>query len=411
MATLQPLLDRRRLDATGAWSVTLLLCVAAGRLYRLGEPDWTAFAGLLVALTALVPVLAGDPAVTVPSELAALVAVPVVVRAFGVLPGVTPFLAAAGLALLAAVVLDAFTSLSMTPRFAVVFVVVVTMAFAGAWATVIFAADALFGTDFLTGQTELMWDLVGATAAGLLAGVVFELYFEYSGRVRRLRGSGRTHSEPPGDRAELPGERHHHELSVRAMQAVLAGITALAVVDADPTLVVNSAVPLAITLLPAVLRHQYDHVMDTGLVLWITAASTLHAAGAAGLYQWFGWFDSLTHTLSATLVAGVGYAVARAVERHSRAVTFNRGFRATFVVLFVLAVGVAWEILEFASGGLATAMGGEAVLAQYSTADIVNDLVFNTVGAVLVAAWSTAHFEAVADQLTDWMSVAAHGGE
>lgn len=110
----------------------------------------------------------------------------------------------------------------------------------------------------------------------------------------------------------------------------------------------------------------------------------------------------------AKLVAGIRYAGVRAVERHSRAVTFDRRFRATFVVL---AVGVAWEILEFASGGVASVVGGEAVLAQYSTADIVNDLVFNAVGTVLVAASSTAHFEEVTDQLGDWFSVAVRSGE
>ena len=129
------------------------------------------------------------------------------------------------------------------------------------------------------------------------------------------------------------------------------------------------------------------------------------------VHQWFGWFDSLTHTLSASLVADVGYAVARAVELHARAVSFNRGFRATFVVLFVLAVGVGWEILEFASGGLASVLGGEAVLAQYGTADVVNDLVFNTVGAVLVAAYSSAHFESVAELFVDRVSVVVRGGD
>ncbi len=41
-------------------------------------------------------------------------------------------------------------------------------------------------------------------------------------------------------------------------------------------------------------------------------------------------------------------------------------------------------------------VGGEAVLAQYGTSDIVNDLVFNTIGALIVAGWSTAHLEVLA---------------
>jgi uncharacterized membrane protein YjdF len=151
--------------------------------------------------------------------------------------------------------------------------------------------------------------------------------------------------------------------------------------------------------------------MDASLVVWLTLAATVHGVGAAGLYTAFGWYDSVAHALSASLVAGGGYAVARGVERHSRSVDFDRRFRAVFVVLFVLAVGVGWEILEFASGGLAAVVGGEALLAQYGTADIVNDLVFNTVGAVVVAVGSTARFETLAGRLVGRLDAVVHGGE
>ena len=284
MASLRSLLARERVDALGAWGVTLALCLAAGRLYQLSEPDWTAFAVLLVGMVVVVPVVERDLAVTFPSELLALVTLPVLVRAFDAFPTVTPFFAVAGVALLVAVVLDAYTSLAMTPRLAAVFVVVVTMALAGVWAVAVFAADSSLGTTFLVGRVELMWDLVAATAAGVLASVVFEAYFEYSDRVQRLRRATRDDASRPAEASELPGE-HHHRTAVRGMQAVLAVVAATAAVRANWTLLVNSGVPLAITLLPAALRHQYDYTMDTGLVVWVTLASTLHAAGAVGFYR------------------------------------------------------------------------------------------------------------------------------
>jgi hypothetical protein len=411
MVSVAGLLDRAHADAAIAWVVTAVLTGAVGQFLRLGEPDWAALTALLVATALVVPVATRDPLTTMPGELFALVAVPVLVRAASVGPTTTPFFAVAGLALLVAVVLDAFTSLAMTPRFAVVFVVVTTLAFAGAWTVGSYAADVLVGTALIDGQAELMWDLVAAAGTGLLAGVVFEAYFEFSGRIARLGGgTGRVGAESDPD-ADLPGEAHHHSRAVVGMQVVLAGIAGLAVLRGEPTLLVNSLGPLAITFLPAVFERRSDYTMDTGLVLWITLAATLHAVGAAGLYQSFGWFDSLTHALSASLVAGMGYAVARAVETHTHAVTFNRPFRATFTVLFVLAIGVVWEILEFATGGLSTIVGGEAILAQYGTGDIVNDLVFNTLGAILVAGWSSAHFEGIARRLADRVGVAVRGGE
>ncbi|WP_336358444.1 hypothetical protein [Haloarcula sp. CGMCC 1.6347] len=409
MGSLQSLIGPHRLDALGAWAVTGILVGGVGRFAAGGEFDWAVLTALLVAIAVTVPFATRDLETTVPAELLGLVAVPVLVRAFGGFPQVTPFLVVAGVALLLAVVLDACTSLTMTPRFATVFVVIVTMAVAGVWAVGIYATDTLLGTTFLDGQTELMWDLVTAAGAGIVAGVVFELYVERSARIARLRVSN---PDPPAvdqSEASLPGNGTHHHIAVRTLQAVLGVISAFALVRGNVTLFVNSGGPLAITFLPALFRREYGYAMDTGIVLWITVASTLHAAGAFELYGAFGWYDSLAHAVSASLVAGVGYAVARAVERHSGAVAFNRKFRATFVVLFVLAVGVGWEIMEFTSGGIASMIGGEAVLAQYGTSDIVNDLVFNTVGALVVAGWSTAHFEGLAARLTGRVGSLAGG--
>lgn len=411
MPSLRSLLSPHRYDAAAAWALTAALVGTAGQFLRRGEPDWAVFTVLLVAVAVVVPVATRDPAVTVPAELLALVALPVAVRAAGTLPQATPFVAAAGLALLIAVVLDAFTSLSMTPRFAAVFVALTTMAAAGAWAVGAWAADALTGTAFVTGKTELMWDLVVATAVGVGAGLVLDGYFHVSDRLDRLRDAAGGAIDAPDRGRDLPGESRHHTAAVRAMQLLLAGIAAVAVLRGETTLVVNSAGPLAITFLPAVFRREYDYAMDTGLVLWITLAATLHAVGAFGLYEAVGWYDSLAHALSASIVAGVGYALARGVEGHTRAVSFTPEFRAVFVVLFVLAVGVGWEILEFASGGVASLLGGEAVLAQYGTTDIVNDLVFNTLGAVLVAVWASAHFEGVADRLAGSVGVLVRGGD
>jgi hypothetical protein len=298
----------------------------------------------------------------------------------------------------------------MTPRFAAVFVVVTTMAAAGTWAVGTFVADAVAGTAFVGGKTELMWDLIVATGVGVGAGVLLDLYFGFSDRIDRLRAAGGG-VDATDVGADGPGADRRHTVVVRALQLPLVGIAGVALVRGNATLAVNSLGPLAITFLPALLRREYDYAMDAGLVVWITLAATLHAVGALGLYESAGWYDSLTHAFSASIVAGVGYALARSVERHTTAVTFTRGFRATLVVLFVLAVGVAWEILEFASGGVATLVGGEAVLAQYGTADIVNDLVFNTVGAVLVAGFASARFERLAARLAGSVGVVVRGGE
>jgi hypothetical protein len=108
----------------------------------------------------------------------------------------------------------------------------------------------------------------------------------------------------------------------------------------------------------------------------------LHTVGYLGLYEQYQWYDEITHTVSATVVAGVGYASFRALELHSDAIEVPPEFRAVFIVVFVLAAGMVWEVFEFAFGGLVTVYGID---------DIVTDMVANAFGGVLVALWGTHH--------------------
>lgn len=172
---------------------------------------------------------------------------------------------------------------------------------------------------------------------------------------------------------------------VRLLQVGLLAITVYGLVRLQWGLVINGGVSLLVTFLPALLARDRRVPMSPGLTMWITAAVFLHAVGALGPYRWFGWYDSVTHTLSATIVAGVGYASVRALDEHEDSLTIPPNFLAVFVLVFVLAFGVLWEILEFASAGLAALVGGQPVLAQYGVKDIVLDLVFDGVGAVIVA--------------------------
>jgi hypothetical protein len=184
------------------------------------------------------------------------------------------------------------------------------------------------------------------------------------------------------------------------MQTAIVGILFVGLWSRNIAVVVNAVLALGVTFLPAVLERDWDFPLDTGLTLWITTAVLLHAIGMLGLYGTVSWWDHLTHTLSATVVAGVGYATARAVDEHSDAVYFPPRFMFVYVLLFTLAFGVFWEVLEFGVHGLSNALGIDAVLVQYSLEDTVVDLIFDTVGAVLVALFGTPTLRSVVETLT-----------
>jgi len=89
------------------------------------------------------------------------------------------YLSVAALALVVAVELHAFTPVRMNDAFAVLFVVVTTMATAGVWAVVRWLADGWLGTGFIASERALMWEFVASTVAGILAGLLFVYYVRH----------------------------------------------------------------------------------------------------------------------------------------------------------------------------------------------------------------------------------------
>ncbi|WP_424016500.1 hypothetical protein ACOZ4N_11400 [Halorientalis pallida] len=188
--------------------------------------------------------------------------------------------------------------------------------------------------------------------------------------------------------------RSRYGLGTRLMQVAVLGILLVGLHTRNVGVVVNAALALGTTVLPAVLERDYRIELDARFTLWITLAVFLHTLGMLWFYGEVWWYDRLTHTVSAAVVATLGYVVARAIDEHSAAVSLPDRFLFVYVLVFTLGLGVFWEILEFGTTLGASALGFEPVLTQYGLADTLGDLLFDTVGAVLAATVAT---ERVAD--------------
>lgn len=194
---------------------------------------------------------------------------------------------------------------------------------------------------------------------------------------------------------------------VRVLQVVMVGILTIGLWLGNGGVVINAGVGLVVTLLPASLERNYQFTMNVGLVLWITVAMFLHALGTlplpglnlSTLYGSTWWWDHMTHALSSSLVAGVAYAVVRALDEHSDAIHLPARFMAVYLLVFVMAFGVLWELLEFYISVAAALLGSESILTQYGLDDTVLDLFYNTMGGIVVALFGTVHLTGVADQL------------
>lgn len=183
------------------------------------------------------------------------------------------------------------------------------------------------------------------------------------------------------------------------MQFVLAGIVAYGVVASQPKAIVNGGVALLMTFLPAVFERNYRFPLDPWLGLWITTAVFLHTLGSVGLYGQIPWWDHLTHSLSASLVAAVGYTATRAIDLHVEDISIPQRFMFVYIVVVVLAFGVIWELFEFALDIVADESGLTMPLAQHGLADTIADLTFNSIGALIVAVFGQVHLSDFAETL------------
>lgn len=185
--------------------------------------------------------------------------------------------------------------------------------------------------------------------------------------------------------------------ATRFMQLLLVLVVLIGIRRGSATIILNALIGLGITFLPALLQRDYRIVMDPGLALWLTTAVFLHVAGALGPYRMVWWWDRLTHVLSASVVAAAGYAGFRAVAVHSTEVRFPDRLLFVFLLIFVMAFGVVWELLEFGLARGTDLVGSAPLLTVYGLEDTMMDLVFDLVGGVVVALSGDAYLSGVID--------------
>jgi len=186
-----------RYNAVVSWLlVGVLLSVVVESIVGF-DRVWILFTTATAAIVCLPPVAFRNWRMMLPWELLTLALSPILVRSLfgGELGMFGYYLSVAGLALLVTVELHMFTRLTLTHWFAVLLVVLTTLASGAAWTIVRWTLDQQFGTSFLlvSGETQdaaneaLMFEFLWITLAGLVAGVLFDAYFRGRGRQLRRR--------------------------------------------------------------------------------------------------------------------------------------------------------------------------------------------------------------------------------
>ena len=190
----EQLLRDARLNAVLAWLITGTVALVAVGGFLTGDVLWGTFAVAVLLLIIVPPLAFRSVRTMLPWEVLMLATLPLIGRAvatFDVSSRIATYLSVAALALIVAVELHTFTSVKMTPTFAVAFVVITTMAAAGIWAAARWSADIWLGTGFLDAlgpneaaiERAVMLEFVASFIAGIAAGLIFEFYVRRVARV------------------------------------------------------------------------------------------------------------------------------------------------------------------------------------------------------------------------------------
>ena len=187
------LFNDNRVNAAVAWLVVGVLALSLVESLLVRDLQWLVFTAAVAGIVLVPPVAHRSPLVMLPWELLVVAALPVLVRTLSISVLANTFatyLSIAALALVVTVQLHLLTGMNVTHWFAIVLVVMATLAAAGLWTIVRWNLDAVAGTSYLSTNEALMWEYLWVTAAGLAGGVLFDLYFRPRTRAIRRRIGG-----------------------------------------------------------------------------------------------------------------------------------------------------------------------------------------------------------------------------
>jgi hypothetical protein len=185
--TAEDLLADRRNNALIGWFLLIFLTLIVGESVFDNDLAWALFVSVVLGISLIPPVAFRNPKVMLPWEVIAMAALPTFGRAiatFNITSDLNMYLSVAALALIIVVELDLFTQVTLTLGFAIVFVVLTTLAAAGVWAVLRWQLDLWLGTEFLLVpgvedrviHDELMVEFIYSAVAGVLAALTFEFY-------------------------------------------------------------------------------------------------------------------------------------------------------------------------------------------------------------------------------------------
>lgn len=155
----------------------------------------------------------------------------------------------------------------------------------------------------------------------------------------------------------------------------------LALYDKQWIAVFVSALTFLLTMTPFIIQRRFRVYLPSGFLAAIVffIYATIYLGELHGYYVRFWWWDIVLHTGSALGIGFVGVVLLIILYKGNRMVA-NPGLMSFFAFSFAIAIGVLWEIFEFAVDQL---FGLN--MQKSGLTDTMWDLIVDSVGATIAS--------------------------
>ncbi len=136
---------------------------------------------------------------------------------------------------------------------------------------------------------------------------------------------------------------------------------------------------LIVSLIPTILKRNYQITLPLVLDILITVALVLHVGG--GLLGAYGisYYDILTHFVSSFLIAFIAFVIIFILDEYWDGLKMDKYAMAFVVIITTIAIGVVWEFNEW----ITDLVFGTSE--QWGYTDTLKDLFVDTIAGVLMA--------------------------
>ncbi len=178
------------------------------------------------------------------------------------------------------------------------------------------------------------------------------------------------------------------------MQVLIFIYIIIGILEKNYLPVFEGTIALIITFLPNLLKRKWGIHLPWTLNFLIVLSLYLHAEGRLlNFYTLFyPVYDKIGHFIGSATVALLGFSLVMILDKYTK-IKLNKGSLIFFIVIFALAIGGFWEIIEFTSD---TLIGTNH---QPGLSDTMLDLIFDLLGGLFIALLTHVNFNTMKEQI------------